>query len=56
MGHEDVSILFKLHRIKERIGKDIIRGNLNSDTRGTEGESRNDSCKYYHCCRFETSY
>jgi len=42
MGHEDVSVLFKLHRIKERVGKDIIRGNLNSDTSGTEGESRND--------------
>ena len=42
MGHEDVSVLFKLHRIKERVGKDIIRGNLNSDTSGTEGETHND--------------
>ena len=42
MGHEDISVLFKLHRIKKRVGKDIIRGNLNSDTSGTEDESRND--------------
>jgi len=42
MGHEDISVLFKLHRIQERVGKDIIRGNLNPDTNGTDDESRND--------------
>lgn len=42
MGHEDVSVLFKLHRIKERVGKDIFRGYLNPDTSGTDDESRND--------------
>ena len=42
MGHEDVSVLFKYRRIKERVEKDIIRTNLNPAASGTGGQSRSD--------------
>jgi len=42
MGHEDVSVLFKYRRIKERVEKDVIRTNLNSAASGTGGQSRKD--------------
>ena len=42
MGHEDISVLFKYRRIKERVGKDVIRRNLNPVASGTGDQSRND--------------
>ena len=42
MGHEDISVLFKYRRIKERVEKDVIHRNLNPAASGTSGQSRND--------------
>mmetsp|Transcript_17995 Transcript_17995/g.23320 ORF Transcript_17995/g.23320 Transcript_17995/m.23320 type:complete len:96 (+) Transcript_17995:1846-2133(+) len=42
MGHEDISVLFKYRRIKERVEKDVIRTNLNPGASGSGGQSRND--------------
>ena len=42
MGHEDISVLFKYRRIKERVKKDLIRRNLNPGPSETGDQSRND--------------
>lgn len=39
MGHVDLVVLFKLQRIKERVGKNVIHADLTSVVSGNENES-----------------
>lgn len=36
MGHEDIEVLFKLDRIKERVGKQLILPDMNQESKNEE--------------------